>query len=47
MITIYSKSAHGCAEKTDLFICNMVTHEARKATCERVQLLATARDRNL
>lgn len=44
---IQSKSVYGFEEKTDLLFCNMNTHKARKVICEKVQLHATVRDRNL
>lgn len=44
---ISSKSVCDRKEKNDLLSCNMDTHETRKVTCEKVQLSATLRDRNL
>ena len=44
---ITSKSVYGFEETNDLFIWNMVMHEARKATCKKVRLCATVRDCNL
>ena len=42
-----SKSVYDIREKTDLSFCNMDAHKVRKTICERVQLDATLRDRNL
>lgn len=47
MDRIQSKSVYGFEEKIDLLFCNMNTHKARKAICEKVQVDATVRDRNL
>ena len=44
---ILSKSVHDFRETNSLFICNMVTHKARKVLCEKVQVDATVRDSNL
>lgn len=44
---IQSKSVYGFEEKIDLLFCDMNTHKARKAICEKVQVYATVRDRNL
>lgn len=46
--TIFSsKSVYDSEEKNNLSVCNMAAHKARKAICERVQVGATLRDRNL
>ena len=42
-----SKSVYDYMEKNNLLFCDMNTHEARKATCEKVRVLATVTDRNL
>lgn len=47
MDRIQSKSVYGFEEKIDLLFCNMNTHKARKVICEKVQVYATVRDRNL
>lgn len=44
---VLSKSVHDFRETNSLFICNMVTHKARKVLCEKVQVDATVRDSNL
>ena len=46
-IMILSKSVYDFRETNSLFICNMVTHKARKVLCEKVQVDATVRDSNL
>ena len=46
-ILILSKSVYDFRETNSLFICNMVTHKARKVLCEKVQVDATVRDSNL
>ena len=47
IIKILSKSVCDYEEKTDLFICNMVTIKSRKEIIEKVRLNATVRDSNL
>ena len=44
ILTSTSKSVYDFREINNLFICNMVTYNARKAICEKVQLDATVRD---
>ena len=42
-----SKSVCSFEEINDLLFCNMNMHEARKATCKKVQICATVKDCNL
>lgn len=50
ILLIFKKKAKSVCdhkETSDLLSCKMDTHEARKATCEKVQVCATVRARKL